>query len=346
MTYKQYTSCVQASHFIDLGFNPVGISRIILILFTVGVIAFVSIYYLGGYGAIVAAIALVGAIIAYLNWWLYGRLICLGDDLRNCAIIGMVLSHGPSNPRDKAGDNDYTMNVLLAPGPTTLDESKEVYWSAPQGHLVAENSIIFGVSRGYVQEGKNLKYMKAIHCEFEGDGIRRLLDAAYGVMAILIASLVVPGLWIVAVIIAILAILRGIFAEPGAPGAGTPLDIDPSLGSMDKGDVVIVRGEWVYDSLHAGWNEIHPVRACQIIGRLQPDENGNLDFKNFSYTDLSTGTVFTLDSAENVERFRDFWCNALDGADDAEDDGSKDNPEHDWGVHPTVDGCKPPIIIT
>lgn len=215
MTYKQYTSCVNASNYIDLSFHRAGVVNLILILLAVGIIAFVSIYFLGGYGAIVAGIALVSTVIVFLRWWLYGRLICLGDDPRNCAIIGMVRSHGPSNPREKAGDNDYTMNVLLAPGPTTYDEYLLDYTRAPQGHLVSRNPIVFGVSRGYVNAGKNLKYMKAIHCEFEGDGIRRLLDAAYGVLAILIASLVIPGFWIVAVIIAILAILRGIFAEPG-----------------------------------------------------------------------------------------------------------------------------------
>jgi hypothetical protein len=345
MIYKEYTSCVQPENFIDLGFTSIGIRNIILLLFLYGSIAVAAIIISGGPAVIIAFIALVTALITFLYWWLHGRLICLGNDTRNCAIIGMVYRHGNSDPRQKAGDNDYTMNVLLAPGPTILEHPKENYWAAPQGHLVAENTKILGIPQSYVKEGKNLNYMKWLHCEFEGDGIYNLLNAAYGVLAILVASLVVPGLWIVAIIIALVAFLRQFFAEPGGPGAGTPLDIDPNLGSLAKGDVVVVKGKWIYDSLHDGWNEIHPVQACQIIGRLEADENGNRDFKNFRYTDLNTGTMFTLDSIENVERFRDFWCDALKDAEDAEDNGSRDNPAHDWGIHPSVDGCKPTDII-
>lgn len=341
MAFKEYTKCVSPGNYVDLGFNPVGISQTILLALTFGFIAFAVIAIVGGPVAIIAAIALVSAIIVYLNWWLFGRLICLGDDPRNCAIIGMVLSHGPSDPMQKAGDNDYTMNVLLAPGPFDLNEEKTVYWSPPQGHLVEENATILNISRGYVQEGKNLKYLKAIHCEFEGDGIRSLLDAAYGVLALLLAALVIPGLWIVAAIIALLIILRKIFGDPGAPGSGTPLDIDPSLGALDGRDVVVIKGEWIYDSLHDGWNEIHPVRDCQIIGHLQDGQ----EWKDFTFTDLSTNTVFPLATSEQVEMFRAFWCDALKGAEDAEDGGSRDNPEHDWSIHPVVDGCKPPVII-
>lgn len=341
MAYKQYTSCVNLGNYIDLGFNPVGIANTILMVFTIGLIAFAVIAIAGGPVAITAAIAVVSAVIIYLNWWLYGRLICLGDDPRNCAIIGMVLSHGPSDPFEKAGDNDYTMNVLLAPGPLDLDATKETYWAPPQGHLVAENQAIFDISRGYVQSGKNLKYLKAIHCEFEGDGIRSLLDAAYGVLAMLLASLVIPGAWIVAIIIAILAIVRKIFGSPGAPGSGNPLDVDPSLGSLSGRDVVVVKGDWIYDSLHDGWNEIHAVHDCQIIGHLQP-EQGWVDFK---FTDLSTGIDLTLDTQANVEVARDFWCGAIQAAEDAEEGGSRDDPKNEWGIHPLVDGCTT-IIIT
>jgi hypothetical protein len=341
MAFKQYTSCVSPGNYVDLGFNPVGISQTILLVLTFGFIAFAVLAIAGGPVAIVAAIALVSAIIVYLNWWLFGRLICLGDDPRNCAIIGMVVNHGPSNPLDKAGDNDYTMNILLAPGPTDYNEDKSVYWLPPQGHLVAENAAILSIGRGYVQDGSNLKYVKSLHCEFEGDGIRSLLDAAYGVLAMLLAALAVPGLWIVAIIIALLVIINKIFGSPGAPGSGNPLDIDPSLGTLTGRDLVVVKGEWVYDSLHGGWNEIHPVRDCQIIGHLEDGQ----EFKDFSFTDLSTNTVFTLDTVEHVEIFREFWCGALKGAEGAEDGGNRDNPEHDWGIHPAVDGCKKPDII-
>jgi hypothetical protein len=80
--------------------------------------------------------------------------------------------------------------------------------------------------------------------------------------------------------------------------------------------MVVVKGKWVYDSLHYGWNEIHPVRACQII----PDIHTPTDtiwwkqgkqFKDFTYKDPDTGNEFTLDSVDHIEKFRCFWCKAL-----------------------------------
>jgi hypothetical protein len=67
-------------------------------------------------------------------------------------------------------------------------------------------------------------------------------------------------------------------------GAGSPTDVDPSLGDLqpikldpntDKplagADIVYVRGTWVYDSLHEGWNEIHPVKVCAKVGTWTGD---------------------------------------------------------------------------
>jgi len=102
-----------------------------------------------------------------------------------------------------------------------------------------------------------------------------------------------------------------------------------------------VQGEWIYDSGHTGWNEIHPVRACQVIGHLDKGQT----WSDFEFTDLSTNTVFKLDTAVNVETFRSFWCGALAGANGAEGGGNRSDPANGWGLHPLVDGCKPPDII-
>jgi hypothetical protein len=339
MGYKQYTICINPDNFIDL--SHLG-GRGLLALVFVLLASLVIFFWNPGIfvGLLIVAIAAVSAFIVYLNWDAYGRLICLGKDPRNCAIIGVVWSIEPADPAGKGGDNDYCINILLAPGPINSGELIEAYRKPPQGHLVDKNLKIVDMPRAYVQEGDT--YMRALHCEFEGDGMRRILDAMYGVLALLLGSFFIPGLWLAALAILILTLIRRIFsADPTAPGTGTPLDIDPSLGSLSKGDVVVVRGEWVYDSLHEGWNEIHPVRGCQIIGSLRKDQ----DWKDFKYKDKDTGAEFSLDSVETVEKFRDFWCGLLKDADDAEDGGSRNNPANDWGIHPSIDGCKPPIII-
>jgi hypothetical protein len=377
MTYKKYTNCVQPENFIDLGFTSNGIRNIILLLLTTGPIAFIAIILAGNLtdrALIMGAIALVAPLSTFLYWWLNGRLICLGDDSRNCAIIGMVMSAGASDTRKKAGDNDFTMNVLLALAPTHVEfnsenklilaEPKEAYWEPPLGHLVAENPKILGIQQGYVQGktlDRKLNYMKAIHCEFEGDGIHTLLMASYLVTALLFAAFLLGAfsLVIVAVIIALLAVWSKIFSSEAragtAPGAGTPLDVNPNLGDLNLGDVVVFKGEWVYDSLHDGWNEIHPMHCCEKLDWFEkPDKlilpDGSFDitkfeWKDFKWQEPGTDTVFTIDSITNFELLHTHWCAVLQHAEDAENKGNKSNPEHDWGIHPAVDGCKPPIIV-
>ena len=225
----------------------------------------------------------------------------------------------------------------MAPGPLTDSELEEEYWKEPQGHLVAENAKILNINKHYPDR----KYVKFLHCEFEGSGIHDRLNALYGIVATLLAALLIPGFWIVSIILGLLLIFgKGIFGSKGQPGSGTPLDVGVNPGSLDGGAVVVVTGSWIYDSGHGGWNEIHPITACQVIGYLGPD-----GWKGFVYTDEDTQLKFTLDTVDNVVRFREFWCGMLKGAQDAEDAGNRDDPVNDWVIHPLVDGCKPPPII-
>jgi hypothetical protein len=354
MAYKEYTKCIKPANYIDLGINLVGISNLILLVLTAGFVAYAVIAIAGGPVAITIAIAAVSAIIIVLRWWLFGRLICLGDPPENCAIIGMVRGHGHSDPSigEKYGDNDYTMNIMLAPGPLGIIDPppssitelqaliEEKYWISPQGHLSRPNPAVLGIGKGYVASVDNLKYQQWLHCEFEGDGIRALLDAFYILLATLLASLLLSGIWVLGAVAALAALLTKLFdVGPGDPGSGNPLDVGPSPGTLDGRAVVVVKGGWIYDSGHDGWNEIHPVRACQVIGHLGMNE-GWAEFK------LSDGTPLPLGDENQVKQFRDSWCGAISDAEDAEDGGSRDDPQHDWGLHPTIDGCKPPVIIT
>jgi hypothetical protein len=333
-----------AHYLLDFGTHLLGYASVALMVFTIGLAAYAVIAIAGGPVAITIAVAVLSVVIIVLEWYLHGRLICLGNDPRNCAIVGMVVRHGPSDPSvgEKYGDDDYTMNILLAPGPLTLNEDKTMYWQEPQGHLVAENPKILNINKHYPQSGKDLNYVKYLHCEFEGDGIRERLDALYGIVATLLIAVWVPGFWIVSIILGLLLLFgKGLFGSKGQPGSGTPLDVGVNPGSLEGRAVVVVTGAWIYDSGHEGWNEIHPVKSCQVIGHLKPDEG----WDTFRYLDKATNLEFALDAKENVERFRDFWCGMLKGAQDAEDGGNREDPANDWVIHPLVDGCKPPPVI-
>jgi hypothetical protein len=363
MPFKEYTKCTPPSDWHDFSTGLVGIASNLLLLFTTGFLAFLAIAVAGGPAGLIIALAIVLDAIAVLRWYLYGRLICLPENFRNCAIVGMIKSHNASDPAwgKKYGDNDYNMNLLLAPlAPRDFlnlsARDRKDYWNEPQGHLVAENQVILDIPRPYPQTGKDVNHQKLLHIEFEGSGVFDLLNIAYvalfmilGLLAIVILTSFPPVAALLAALFFLL-ILLGYFLNllfntpPGAPGSGNPLAVDPSFGELHEfGDVVVIRGGWIFDSGHAGWNEIHPVRHGQIVGEPLTETSTWADFK---FTDPETGIPLNLEVPNDFVIFRDRWCKALDRAQDAVKDGNRTNPEHDWGIHPAVDGCHgQPVIL-
>src|SRR5687768_2341914 len=59
-------------------------------------------------------------LIAYCEWWLYGRLICLGGDF---TAIGMLVSTEPPGNKSfpDSLDTDFSINLLLASNPPGVD---------------------------------------------------------------------------------------------------------------------------------------------------------------------------------------------------------------------------------
>ncbi len=342
MAFKQYTSCTDPGDYVDLSGTAIGFRNIFILLTTGAFVAWFLIVIVN-VTATVAAIVLFTTIVAYLYWWLNGRLICLGGE--QC-LIGVITNLGPADPIEKGGDNDFSMYLLFPPGPTKLTEDKHVYWdSKPLGKFVAEQPQILNIGRAYVQGGSDHQaYVASLHCEFEGDGIDTLYTWSKVILALLIAILIVPPvikaiLALLAVFLTLMNVLDVLTSPPGLQGAGDPRDIDPTLGGLERGDIVVTKGIWVYDSLHHGWNELHPVRDCMIIGRM---DLGDLTDPNVPAVPWPTD----LDSTPKVEDAVKRWCAALDDARGTETGGSHDDPQNDWVIHPYVDGCTPPVIIT
>lgn len=338
MAYQQFTKCVQPEDFTDLspenlaGKAIIGLG-IVSVLAIIGLAIAAAVSPLTSKPAIAAALFLVLSIIGYLTWWLNGRLICLNESDRNCAIIGRINGHGLSDSF-KGGDDDYTMNLDLALG---------------QEYLFSENSKITAIGRGYTTKEK---YITMLHCEFEGNGIYKIREYLINIAGWLTLALLIP--WPVDLMLAILAFLIAIlggldsFRSPSAAAdPGNPLDVNPNLGPLNNGDLVVVKGEWIYDSLHAGWNEIHPVRHCEILIRRESiavsDED--LSWDDYIVFNPETSQPMALNTPENVELYRQFLCGAIRDAENAEEGGSREDPKNDWVIHPLIDGCKPEEVI-
>ena len=349
MAFKEYTKCVQPKDFLRLapefwqGVVYIGIG----VLTLVGAIL-LSIF-VGGTAGALAAIAFIIELIYILRWWLYGRLICLGDDPRNCAIIGKVTSHGSNPGKKKLVDNDYTMNLLLANRDSYDRDIDKVDFdpNGPQDYLFVDHDSITDINLSYASSRREYKYWQGLHIEFEGDGVYRLYLTAIIALELLIAALLLPfPLNLIAALIALLVFLiefiRGLSAEKPNPTLETPLDSDTNGTTVQKGSVVVLQGEWIYDGGHDGSkNEIHPVRSCMIIGELGDDD----PWSDLTMIHPETGNALSYGDSNDLQVIKEIWCDTFQGAEDAEEGGNRDDPVNEWGIHPEIDGCREPIVV-
>jgi hypothetical protein len=364
--YRKYTSCVKPSDYVP---GPLAVSAT---AFVAAVAALLTSSFLNVSVLVPLLIALDIALISVCYWYLNGRLLCLGSqftckdkdgnvvpmpDNQECAIgvIGAPGHKGIFRPQivglnlTKLGDDDATMNILLAPGPITWDEPDlNKYWNQEQGYLLAVNNDVVNAGLAYTLSGNEVRFL---HCEFEGSGIRDFLDWLLEILAFLVAILLiqafVPGgaifIWLLAILAGLLTALAGLnlftgWLDPSAPG--DPTDIDQSLGNLQAGDIVMVSGDWIYDAGHDGWNEIHAVHNCQkICTPIVENSNGTWSWPS----DIGGG--LGLDLGDKVKAARAQWCCALSDACGAVEGGSETDPGNNWVIHPLVDGCNPPPVI-
>ncbi len=364
--YRKYTTCVKAADFTPPPLSSAAVAATWLILIA-AIVSSMELLAVPGYLPILIGLDI--ALIAACNWYLNGRLICLGTrfsctdqdgnpaslpDNQECAIgvIGAPGHPGLFRPRisglnlSKAGDDDSTMDILLAPGPLNYDADKHDYWNQVQGYLVAENNDVLSVGLGYSQ-GDELKYL---HCEFEGSGIADLLAFLITILVFLVALLAVlalaPELTGLIAILIIFASLLGLMTlvntvvTPSDPG--DPTDINQGLGNLQAGDIVMVSGDWIYDGGHTGWNEIHAVHNCQKITQIAITNSDGTETWSWP-SDIVGG--YGLATPDQVTAARAHWCCAMRSVDGAVKGGSTNDPGNNWVIHPVVDGCKKPVVI-
>jgi hypothetical protein len=273
-------------------------------------------------------------VIAFCEWWLYDRLICLGGDR---AAIGMLVSIEPATGKSGLGafDTDYSINLLLYDDPPGITQAS-AETRPPFGELIRGQQAITDI--GLPTPGETATDVATgiesavLHAEFEGAGIRDLKIGAQAGLGLSIAALLacvfIPGPIgaAVAAFLAFLAFLAALIGGLfGLGDTGSPGDVDAGLGDLHTNDpsnanigadLLYVYGTWVYDSYHEGWNELHPIKVCSRIGRWDGDWPDNFD----DIVDRVTG--------------------AFDDANDPSTRNKQKHPRHDWHEHPDVDGCE------
>jgi hypothetical protein len=281
-------------------------------------------------------------VLAYCDWWLNYRLVCLGgtspEAAETVSAVGMAISVEPPSEKTWPGslDSDYSVNLLLPNDPEGVDQATATS-HGPYGQLIAENvatkshGLLFTGNQAEDKETK--KKSEALHIEFEGASIHDLQTVnQIALAAALVAlALCMTGIGAVAAyVLAFLAFLASLFGAAFSPSdTGSPSDAGlPSIG-LNKADgkganLLGVTGMWVYDaghihdSFHEGHNEIHPVLQAQIIG---PTWDG--------------------DWPPNIDAIITDYGNGYDDSRSAQTQGHQARPGSLWAVHPDLDGCAP-----
>jgi hypothetical protein len=176
-----------------------------------------------------------------------------------------------------------------------------------------------------------------LHCEIEGPGMRDLRTLMWVLFGVFVAAaalyaipIVGPALsWILS-LLALLAFLFGgaaITHDDASPPAGGGWGgkfnpFDGAGGPDDPVDLAYVYGRWVYDSLHTGWNELHPLHFMLKIGETTQGQlaGGNWPPGLGDTRDRLDTQYQTINSPGTPQTQR--------------------QPENQWTLHPLLDGCQ------
>lgn len=151
-----------------------------------------------------------------------------------------------------------------------------------------------------------------LHCEIEGNYIAILMDDFIVAVSAFLVVCLIPGLGpLVGLAVGLLAWLIKKFIDwvSGNDGDAAEPDIDwddpgftgyPGV-TETTGDVVVAHGEWIMDTEHHEYFEIHPVRAYYIVARnalgedapvlLDGNEDQAVVGDNFDPTQLTADVV-------------------------------------------------------
>lgn len=133
-TYNQYTKCCSPSSYNGLFLGSAAFWAALAASIVVGV------FDLGA-----GAVGLLATILAYCDWWLYGRLICLGG---NQCYIGLAVEIDTKADQSGPGklDTDYTVHILPAPTPLLGDPKVTGKVPGPGGSAITWSQEVLATS--------------------------------------------------------------------------------------------------------------------------------------------------------------------------------------------------------
>lgn len=305
-------------------------------------------------GGIVGGALWIAAVFDLCHYLHGGKLICLE---KNVCAIGRVAKVHPVGS-DKSGlekmDDDFTFDLIISPHAALETKSDIIATDPNQGKFIEDQPGPVGIGLGYDGvsvtfpgiDDEGYKETEVLHCEVKGCRVHDVCivlkvmsfpTAAAAVwcsipfigwISCLVALLIVAVITLIVGGIVWAATHNGALSDVMDPNAG---DLVPADDKGQGGDIVLVRGDWVYDAGHAGWNEIHPVRYAQKL---------TIPGKFHGVTKASAALV-----ADFKREVLDPWCYESGKTEDPLVIENQKRSENRWHIHPSIDGCKEQPVI-
>jgi hypothetical protein len=238
-----------------------------------------------------------------------------------------------------------------------------------QGDLIREQSTTSGEDfEGSFStvggDGVLHKFQPYLHAEFEGGGIQKLYDAAKTALAFATAAAVFCAIpligWAVCAVLSIISlivIIAGFFN--GLSDKAKPSVFDEKGNQVttleNLRDILFVQGDWVFDTAHQGWNEIHPIKHCQLVAKAVRDADDHVLWDEaiasfmvmsgrWQFDTAKTPPLIKTSGEPTAQDWKDWVksiCDAVGHASTPLTIRNQADPANQWETHPDVDGCRP-----
>jgi hypothetical protein len=212
--------------------------------------------------------------------------------------------------------------------------------------------------------GSMVKYtfQPYLHCEFEGGGMIDLLHFAEAALAFATAAAVLCAIpvigWIACGILsAIAAVISVVGIFVALNDKAKPTVYDPVTGQTSNAvhsgqDILFVKGTWVFDTFHEGWNELHPLKKCYLVAKAKYSKPDVIDWDDAIAPYMVAQNRWkwnngTIDMQGDPAKPADWtnwvqaWCDLDETASRPPTVTAQSLPENQWTIHPVVDGCTP-----
>ena len=304
---------------------------------------------------VVAGVLFIAAIFELCAFLHGGKLICIQDDACSIGRLMEIIPVGADKTGFEKMDDDFTMNILPSPH-SPVERLSEVTADDPyQGPFLVPQSPSTDLGLGWSGTSVSFDELKdsmgnpvpeteVFHVEVKGcrvhDVCAVLKVMSFGAPVVgficsipiigWIACAIVAAIWLAitaaAVAIAWAATHVGDINDVYDPASGTLSAADAHTG--EGGDVILVRGDWVYDAGHTGWNEIQPIRHVQKL----------TDVIDVKYRDMAKADQALVEAFK--KEVLDPWCERVGESSSPLVVAAQQDPKNRWHIHPAIDGCE------